>query len=405
MKSSKMPIIFLLLALVAGCGGSGGGTVPASTGNSTTGSGSPVSAAATNVLAVTVNGSLCSDNSYPNKPCVSVTVCTPGTSTCQTINDILMDTGSYGLRVFRQALTVSLPQVTSGSGQLAECVQFADGSSMWGPVQTASVTLGGEPAVQVPIQVVDATFGTLPLACQNADRTPADAGLNGILGTGFFAQDCGASCANRTNNGVYYSCSGTGCRGTAVSLASQVQNPVTLLPQDNNGVLVQLPSVPSGGTTAVNGSLVLGIGTQSNNSPSAVATYAANQAGEFTTTLGGTAYGSFIDSGSNGLFFTSPSASLLPDCSNPNAGWFCPPSTASLSATNTGTAGSASGAVSFQIGNYATFMNSSNNVFVDIGGNLPGGFDWGLPFYLGRNVYMGFEGKSSSLGSGPYWAY
>src|SRR5689334_2706925 len=40
-----------------------------------------------NVLALSVNGSQCSANSYPNKPCVSVTVCTPGTSTCQTIND------------------------------------------------------------------------------------------------------------------------------------------------------------------------------------------------------------------------------------------------------------------------------------------------------------------------------
>ena len=84
---------------------------------------------------------------YLNKPCVSVTVCTPGTSTCQAIDDILLDTGSYGLRLFKQVLNVSLVQATSGSGSLAECVQFGDGSSDWGPVQIASVILGNEPAV------------------------------------------------------------------------------------------------------------------------------------------------------------------------------------------------------------------------------------------------------------------
>ena len=57
------------------------------------------------MLPITVNGSLCSINSYINKPCVSVTVCTPGTSTCQTIDDILLDTGSFGLRIFKQVLT------------------------------------------------------------------------------------------------------------------------------------------------------------------------------------------------------------------------------------------------------------------------------------------------------------
>jgi hypothetical protein len=376
------------------------GSVLASTALTVTGS------AANNVIPITVNGTLCSANSYLNKPCVSVTVCTPGTSTCQTIDDILLDTGSYGLRIFKQALTVSLPQLTGASGSIAECVQFGDGSSMWGPVQTASVILANEPAVQVSIQVVDSTFGTRSTGCSNADPTPAAAGFNGILGVGLFKQDCGATCASSANNGRYYACNGTNCPGTTVSLSSQVTNPAALLPRDNNGVLVQLPNVALGGTSSIDGNLILGIDTQPNNVSSSVTAYAANATGEFSTQFSGRTYGSFIDSGSNGFFFTSPAASQLPNCAAPNAGWFCPATTVSLSATNTGASGAPSGAVSFQIGNLADLTaNSFIRVFAEVGGTFPGNFDWGLPFFFGRNVFIGYSGSTSSLGNGPYWAY
>jgi hypothetical protein len=355
-----------------------------------------------NVLAITVNGSLCSNNSYINKPCASVTICTPATSTCQTIDDILLDTGDSGLRIFKQVLSVSLTQVTSGGNAVAECIQYADGSSLWGPVKVAGVVLGNEPAVQVPIHVIDSTFGKAPAGCSNSSQTPVDAGYNGSLGVSFFAQDCGATCSAGAGNRVYYACSGATCNGAAVALSNQVQNPVALLPVDNNGVIVQLPSVSLGGTTSVSGSLVLGIGTQSNNTPSGVTMYPASSTyGEFTTTFNGKTYASFIDSGSNGLFFDASTATSLTDCS----GWFCPSSTQSLSATNKGYPFTPSGAVSFQIGNALTLFSSSNNVFVELGGSSSNNFDWGLPFFLGRIVYVGIEGKTSSLGTGPYWAY
>jgi Protein of unknown function (DUF3443) len=397
MKSTKLLLVFLVLTLVAGCGGGSGGS-----GSSSGNSGSPT---ADNVVSITVNGSLCSANSYPNKPCVSVKICTAGGSGCQTINDILLDTGSYGLRIFKQVLTVSLPQVTAGSGSLAECIQYADGSSDWGPVQMASVILGNEPAVQVPIQVIDSTFGKAPPGCQNADKSPVDAGFNGILGVGFFAQDCGSVCATSADNGIYYVCSGATCSGTEVALSGQVQNPAALLPQDNNGVIVQLPGVPADGSVSVNGNLLLGIGTRSNNAPSAVTTYEADQFGNFITVFNGVSHTSFIDTGTNGLFFPSPSASQLPNCPSPDSDWFCPQSTVSLSATNQGASGSPSGSVPFQIGNFDSLISSSNNVFGDIGGEQRGEFDWGLPFFFGRNVYIGLAGKSSGLGSGPFWAY
>jgi hypothetical protein len=401
MKSGKIVLTALLFSLATGCGG-GGSSPPA---NQPT---PPPATTGANVINVTVNGSLCSSSDqYPNKACVSVTVCTPGTSTCQTINDILLDTGSTGLRIFKQALTVPLTQVTSGSGSLAECIQYGDGTEDWGPVQTASVILGNEPAVQVPIHVIDATFGTLPKACATPEQGPSDALFNGVLGVSLFAYDCGAACTSGAGNDMYFSCSGSDCPGTTVPLASQVQNPVALLPQDNNGVIVQLPAVAAAGEAFSNGQLVFGIGTQSNNAPSGVAAYPASATGDFTTVFNSTNYTSFIDSGSNGLFINAP-ASLLPVCSGQNNkynDWFCPPSTVSFTATNTGATGSPSGQVPFQIGNATALFNTSNYVFSDLGGTLTSGFDWGLPFFYGRNVIIGIEGKSSSLGSGPYWAY
>src|SRR5208337_157219 len=158
---------------------------------------------------------------------------------------------------------------------------------------------------------------------------------------------------------------------------------------------VQLPGVAAGGAASLTGSIVFGIGTQSNNSLSGVTTYTFDQNGEFTTTFNNATYSSFVDTGSNGLFF--PSTSHLPDCQD-NPSWFCPSSIQNLSATIAGVSGSPKGTVPFSIGNYDSFTNSSNMVFGDVGGDNPV-FDWGLPFFFGRNVYIGFENKSN-LGTG-----
>lgn len=407
MKSNNNLLFYLVLLLLAACGGSGGGTTSSAPSSVGTGGSTP----SANVLAITVN-----DPTYPNKPTVSVTVCTPGTSNCQTINNILLDTGSYGLRIFKQTLlTVSLPQVIVGSSPLAECIGYMDGIGDWGPVQTADVVLGGETAANIPIQVIDATYfaNAIPTTCKppnviSLDQSPNTAGFNGILGVGLFASDCGPGCTSSANNGVYYVCNGSTCTGTRVPLTSQVQNPVAHLNQDNNGIIVQMPSVTPGGLQSVNGQLILGIGTQANNTPSGVRVFPADNNGEFTTIFNGsTLTNSFIDSGSNGLFFGAP-ASLLAICASPNQDWYCPQSTQSLSAINSGDTGSPSILASFQIGNANNLFSSvSKSAFSELGGTAPAGsgFDWGLPFFFGRSIYVGLEGTGSSLGSGPFWAY
>jgi hypothetical protein len=404
MRSAEVVILATLLCACGGGGKGGGG------GGGGVGSGAPVTL---NVLPVTVNGALCSaatSAGYPDKPCVSVTLCVPGGGECRTVDDVLLDTGSYGLRVFRQALSgLALPPVASGGGTLATCVQFADQTSDWGPVALADVVLGGEPAVEVPVHVLDATFSAAPASCPGPEADPAQAGLNGILGVGVFREDCGPGCETDAGNGVYFSCTGSSCTGAAVPLASQVQNPVAHLPLDNNGLIVELPAVAAGGVASLDGSVVLGIGTRSNNVPGAVTALPVDpQTASFTTELAGVTFaGSFVDTGSNGLFFAPPPSATLPACAAPNDGWYCPAAAVDLAATSTpGAGGGPAVTVPFRIGNFDALL-SQGQVFDDLGGSsLPGaGFDWGLPFHLGRRVVVGIEGSSSSLGTGPLVAY
>lgn len=405
MKSNKPVVFILLVGLIAGCGGGGGSSDSAA----------PVDIdTAPNVVAITVP----SDRSYPNKATVSVTVCEPGTSNCKTVSNVLLDTGSYGLRIFKDQISnLALQQVVAGSTPIAECVPYLDGTGNWGPVKRADVKLGGETAGNIPIQIIDPSYfsGAIPPECQPPNvilaQSPADSGYNGILGVGLFTEDCGDACVRYTDIGIYFTCSGANCTGATVPLASQVQNPVAHLgPGYNNGVLVQMNNIPLGGARTASGKLILGIGTETNNTPSGVTTYKTDNIGNFITVFNNTIFDeSFIDSGSNGLFFPAP-ASLIPICSSPSDDWYCPPVTLSspmqLDATNYSANYSTSGIVEFEIGKATSLFNTNNSAFAELGGPAFGsGFDWGLPFFYGRSVFVGIDGKSSNLGTGPYWAY
>lgn len=387
-----------------------GATLPAITGN--------------NVLPLSVNSAPCAAYSYFNKPCVSVTVCSPTGTNCQTISDILLDTGSFGLRIFKSAFpsdpSAALTPVQVASQPLAECAQFGDGSMEWGSVRLANIVLANEPPVMVPMQLIDASYATYRAntICANAEAAPAQAGLNGILGVGLFLHDCGTNCVTNANNQVYYSCNGTNCTESAVPLTSQVQNPVALLgpdtatvgnPQDNNGLVLMLPSVPTAGATSIRGYVVLGIATRSNNNPNGATIFHTDANGNIVTAFNNATYtAAFLDSGSNALFFPATGIAALVDCGSvyngQAAGWYCPNTGLTLSANTE--AGLTHATILFQVGSLAVLANTGNSVFSDIASDLANGyFDWGLPFFIGRNVFVGFEGRSSSLGSGMYWAY
>ncbi len=391
----------VLCAGLASCGG--GGDSMGSSGGGASGN---------NVVSATVSGG--PSNNSVNVLYTTVKVCLPGTSNCQTIDNIQVDTGSYGLRILAPVLTLTFPVLTLANGSaLVECTSFVDGYS-WGPVTLADVSISGESASSVPVQIIgDSRYPTVPANCSDtgpAEDTVAAFGANGIIGVGPFPSDCGDYCAQNVTEPTieYYACSTeSNCTGTTVPVASQVPNPVTLFATDNNGVIITLPSAANAGTTTLTGSLIFGIDTQSNNASGTetvvpIATSGSNY-GFITSVFNGTSMPmSFIDSGSNGYYF--PDSSLTTCTNSGFTDFYCPSSTTSL----TGEMQLASGTstVDFVVAS-AEQISDADFVYPGLAGTNPmtDSFDWGLPFFFGRRVAVAIYGATTSAGTGPYIAY
>ena len=389
----RLLALFLLFSGITSCGGGGGSSGPP--------------AVSSNQMVVSLL------STQWNIPTVSVTLCIPGTTTCQTVDNILLDTGSVGLRISHAALSLGLPPVPDSGSEVDECYQFSSGS-VFGPVVSADVVLGGEPAVTVDVQLSNDTLPA-PSSCTNISSVTSG-GVNGILGIGYpFAQYDG---------GLYYLCPSSGCSsGTSQiscsnsltgSFPCQVANPVFSFPSDNNGILLSLPSLSSGGAPApVYGTLTFGLNTQNDNSLSGLTIYkisASNSCGsndsylEASFTGGASGSCGFLDSGSNGLFFgTGTFTSGSETFTFCNTYWYCPsPSPAPISLTLTG-ANNTTGSFDLSVLSESTIANTNNIAWNDLAG--PYGntstFDAGLPFFFGRTVAVGYQTGSQN----PFWAF
>src|SRR5208283_3589075 len=115
----------------------------------------------------------------------------------------------------------------------------------------------------------------------------------------------------------YYVCPNSVCQVSPLPVAQQVTNPFALFSQDNNGVEIVLPAIPSAGApslpyTSTDGTsmlpaglLIFGVGTESNNALGSATLYAADANGNFPTIdYNSSSYTSegFLDSGSNALY-------------------------------------------------------------------------------------------------------
>ena len=109
-RIALMSMITLATLALPGCGGSSSSPNP-----------NPTPTKVDNTQPIQVN--LGPANDYPNGVFTTVTICVPGTATCQDIPDVLVDTGSEGLRLLSSQVTLNLPAVTDNSNnQLQECV-------------------------------------------------------------------------------------------------------------------------------------------------------------------------------------------------------------------------------------------------------------------------------------------
>jgi hypothetical protein len=403
-----------------GAAGTGGGAAGATGGSQSKGGTSgALSTSGPNVLAVTIDSGP-SGSSYVNGPFATITLCEPGTNNCQTIDHLLIDTGSTGIRVLESVVKLKLPVATSSSGKnLAECLPFMSGSS-WGPVKTADTKIAGESASKVRVQLIGELTYPMDSGCSGTPITDLDTlGSNGILGVGLNVEDCGTSCASKgvTNPGLYYECTSNkagACVAVAVPVTDQIANPIASFAVDNNGSFFQLPTIPAAGAPSVDGFLVFGIGTRDNNGLGSAKIIPVDGSGLATTVFptGGTKYKSFIDSGSNGIYFLDSATSKIATCSSGAwAGFYCPQTTTNLTASMTSKDGSAQ-SVSFSVANASTF-SMSNSAFsglaapmLDSGGaSITIGFDWGFPFYYGRTVFTALEKHDTPGGAGPYFAF
>ena len=230
------------------------------------------------------------------------------------------------------------------------------------------------------------------------------------------AHQRGLGCADPTSVvavQLYYRCDTAGhCTNANVDAPFQVLNPISRLPVNNNGTLIALPALPDLGAGVARGRLVLGIGTQSNNQLPASAKVMAVQTDPsrddylfLSTQIGSQTWPySYVDSGSNGLFFDD--ATITGSCGGAGRGaaWYCPAAATHRTALLTDRIGQTQSLDLTVISADALFA-SANSAFGTLGGHTGSGaqqaFVWGLPVFFGRRVYTSIWGQALSS-NGPW---
>ena len=438
----------LVIALgLTGCGGGGSSTTVSYSGGGLNAQGLSAAvslpfAQTSNNLPVTVEPKIdggFSASINTNILYATVTVCVPGTNQCQAVDHVQVDTGSVGLRIMASKLSsLNLPAVVASASPdpVWECYQFVIGG-LWGQNAVADVGLGQQVATAVPIQLIqDNPANNVPQAPANCVSwsqnqimsSPSALGANGILGIGSVTLDCGQNCVTGTYvDGIqYYTCpanatQSSSCASAAVDAAYQTYNPVAALPASYRaGVVIKMPSVTGLGAATASGELILGLNTATNNQVGSLqkiylGTDPTSHNGDsylsITTLYNGTYYyNSFLDTGSNGLFFQD---ATLPTC-NSGASFYCPSGDVAKTAlVSDGVFPQLSAPITvpFTVGNANALLSTANAAFGSLSGTaplLPGAsvvttFDWGLPFFYGRTVFQSIWDLQSA--TGPWYAW
>jgi Protein of unknown function (DUF3443) len=167
----------------------------------------------------------------------------------------------------------------------------------------------------------------------------------------------------------------------------------------------------SGATVPVLGLLILGVGTQADNTPpEGTIPLQANSSGSINLTIGNNTTQALIDSGTDVLFINDPN---LPLCSD--GIFYCPITTVSLNRSSNPTpttpislglysynANTPAFDVTYKVANADTlFANGIAVAYNDLAIQNPGFSILGLSMFYGRTMYFVFQGQQSPLGTGP----
>lgn len=399
----------------------------------------------------------------------TVTVCSPtDTTNCVSIDHVQVDTGSVGLRVLASKVkSLNLPPLKVSSRpdfitslglnpadypevHTWECFPFVIGG-LWGANAQAVVGLGRQFTSPIAVQLIEDETDPNK-AIQSPDDCTATAdgkilssagamGSNGILGVGSTNLDCGSVCLDGSYlaNGTfvqYYGClPGASAIGRCDTQAKvdanlQVSNPIAAFGDNrfNNGMVLVMPAVTDPGAASASGELIFGVDTiatgssklSSNTVPAntkkvmlGVDTSNIDSYLNITTQLirGSNTQvflGSYLDTGTNGLFFTDTSNTPIPKCNNST--WYCPTSLMTLNAvlSDGGSTLLNQVPVQFQVGNAEALFSTSNTAFGDASGAAPGSssdFAWGMPFFYGKRVYMSMWDITRFNSPPPWYAW
>lgn len=364
----------------------------------------PTFAAGSNVLPLTVTG----HNGSYNRMFVSVTVCAPNTNNCETINNVMVDTGSIGLRIQRKAM--AHPEwfnAMAGPNQkpLAECYRFLS-SNAWGKVARADVKLADITAKNIPVQIIDEVArqddaAPRPESCSSTVKPTA----NGTLGIAAgHSNDCGGLCQLKPENARYYDCENGACSAITepVTREYRVVQPIAALPQNNNGYILDTGDAPNNGSGSVSGKLILGIDLQDNSLKQKNRVYLGAH-GNVDTEFNGVHYPrSYFDSGTQDLYFADAPSSLQ-QCGH---AW-CADGETKLNAQITGADG-ATVNVPFRVGNTQQLRASRKGAIPNVARvntESTHAFVWGMPFFYGKRVYVGIVPLDENADVKPFYAF
>ena len=242
-----------------------------------------------------------------NKLFVDVTVCNAARQ-CRTVPDVLVDTGSTGLRLLRGALDgLDLAPVKDPRGRaLGNWSSFGSGD-LWGTMHVAQVRIGGvSTARPISVEIYDlpGRRDKLPDGYAEVDARATIVRMgNGILGIsphrhvtkGYYAKGTEARAPG-------------GSRWVAVQVdaSRQLSNPIADFPAPyDNGSVIRLPEVDwTAGAKRVQGWLGLGIGAATEAlfpHGARVVSHELDADGLFPAAVGTRRFDVLVDSGTNAL--------------------------------------------------------------------------------------------------------